>query len=154
MQPKEKLTDVDVSVHAQRAAGRVNGDNKLHRIFDAPKPTPWQRFFKWENLTVAGREVKGFIISPTIAAILLTAFLGMAGWAYKTSTADQRETLIAITEMKTMLNERTNTFKEQQATMRGELDTERRVAELQREKQRDEIRDMKAVLEQRGIRVQ
>lgn len=141
-------------IHGVPTTGRENDEKELQDITHTPELPWYHRYFKWENLTVAGREVKGFVISPTIAAILLTAFLGMAGWAYKTSTADQRETLIAITEMKTMLNERTNTFRDQQSQMRNELDTERRVAELQREKQRDEIRDMKAVLEQRGIRVQ
>lgn len=146
--------NVDVHTRAIRAAERTNGSGRLQAIVDAPEVSWWRKYFKWENLTVAGKEVKGFIVTPTIAAVLLAAFLGAVGWAYKSSTTDQRETLIAITEMKTMLNERTNSFREQQAQMRNELDTERRVAELQREKQRDEIRDMKAALQQRGIRFQ
>lgn len=149
---------MDDSVNAryvENARARTSSDNGRAPIsLHVPQLSIWQRYFKWENLTVGGREVKGFVVSPTIAAILLSAFLGMAGWAYKSSTADQRETLIAITEMKTMLNERTNAFRDQQASMRSEFDSERRVAELQREKQRDEIRDMKAALQQHGVKFQ
>lgn len=90
---------------------------------------------------------KGFVITPQVAGILLGAFLAVLGWAYKSNTADQRETRDAIIEMKTMLNERTTTFKEQQAELKGQVETERQVATLQREKQRDEIRDMKAELQ-------
>jgi hypothetical protein len=146
---------VDVHTHALRAEDRTRANGRLHRALDAPQVKWWHRFFKWEpNLTVANKVIeKGFVITPQIAGILLVAFLSVLGWAYKSNTADQRETRDAIIEMKTMLNERTQTFKEQQAEIKSQMDTERRVAEIQREKQRDELRDMKVALQLKGIRV-
>lgn len=120
------------------------------------QPTVRERlasYFQWEALTVAGREVKGFIVSPTIAAILLTAFLGMAGWAYKSSTADSRETLIAITEMKTMLNERTHNFEREQDKMETKLDNEVKLAQMQREADAKKKTQLLLALRAKGITI-
>lgn len=146
---------VDVRTHAQKAADRVSTNGRLREAEPVTIPTWYKRLFRWETIIMPHKTVdKGFVVTPTIAAVLLAAFLGAVGWAYKSNTADQRETRDAIIEMKTMLNERTQTFKEQQAKIESDLATERRVAELQREKQRDEVRDMKAALQQSGIKVQ
>lgn len=115
--------NVDVSVRADRAKQRNRNGHRLEVAAvspepDAPLPTKsWRDFFRWENLTVDGREVKGFVVSPQIAGIFLVAFLGMLGWAYKSTTADSRETLKAITRMETLLEERTRTFERGQDKM-------------------------------------
>jgi len=153
------VENVDATRHSIRATERArassNGQRPLHSIPILTASTEWWRkYFQWENLTVAGRNLeKGFVLTPTIAAVLLAAFIGAVGWAYKSNTSDQRDTRDAIIEMKTLLNERTQTFKEQQAEIKNDLATERRVAELQREKQRDEMRDVKAAMSQKGIRL-
>lgn len=119
------------------------------------KESWWERNFKWEkNLTVAGRTLeKGWVVPQQLGIALIVVILGVIGWAYKSSTADQRETRDSIIRMETMLNERTQTIKEQQAKFEEKLETEKRIGELQREKQNNEIRDMKAALGQKGIRV-
>lgn len=100
----------------------------------------------------SGRTIeKGFVVSPQIAGIFLVAFLGMLGWAYKSSTADSRETLIAITEMKTMLNERTQKFNENQAKLEAELKDERSIAALHREKAKEKQTELIFALKEKGI---
>lgn len=109
---------------------------------------------RWETLTVAGRTIeKGFVISPQIAGILLVAFIGMAGWAYKSSTAESRETLKAITRMETMLDERTRNFDKEQARLEQKLETEKNVGQLQREKANNEIAMMKLAMQAKGIQI-
>ena len=102
---------------------------------------------------MAGREVKGWVVPQPLGVALLVVLLGAVGWAYKSSTADQRETLISITRIETMLDERTKTFKEQQAELKAEMKDEHAVAALQREQQDKELRSMKAALEQKGIKL-
>lgn len=120
---------------------------------DPPETSWWSKNFKWESLTMpSGRTIeKGFVVSPQIAGIFLVAFLGMVGWAYKSSTADSRETLIAITEMKTMLNERTRVFNEQQTKLESELKDERSIAALHREKAKEKQSELIYALKEKGI---
>lgn len=139
---------MDATIRTHSSAS-TNGN--LHRIVDTPELKWWQRLFKWEDLTVAGREVKGFVISPTIATMLLSALLGMAAWAYKTSTTDSRETLVAITRMETMLTERTTNFKEQQAELKHMLEEEKNVARMYREDESKKKVALLWALKQRGI---
>ena len=151
----ESTLNVDVHTRSLRAADRVkNGNGSLQQTLDVPQTSWWHNYFKWETLTVAGRTVeKGFVISPAIAGILLASLLGMAGWAYKSSTADGRETRDSIIRMETLLNERTQTIKEQQAKFEQKLDSEKRIAELQREIQRDELRNIQTALSRKGIQI-
>lgn len=153
---KDLVDDVsDVHTHAIDARRRLNGNPKpLQVALDKPQVSWRQRYFKWENLTVAGREVKGFVVSPTIAAVLLASFIGAVGWAYKSNTADQRETLISITRIETMLDERTKNFDKEQAKLESKIETEHNVAELQREQARKEMMEVKLALQQRGIKLQ
>lgn len=143
--------DVDVSVRREKARkwARANGEPRV--VFESPQPPWWHKYFTWErNLIVAGRSVeKGWVVPQPLGVALIVLMLGVVGWAYTSNTKDARDTRESIIRMETMLNERTQTFKEQQAELRQQFDTERRVAELQREKQRDEIRDMRASLPQK-----
>lgn len=92
---------------------------------------------------MAGKVVeKGFVITPGIAAVLLAAFLGVLGWAYKSSTADSRETRDSIIRMETMLNERTRTFNEQQAKLEAEVKEERDMGRIYREDQNRKIMEL------------
>lgn len=153
--------DVDVTTRRFKAREWARANGELPRI-EPPDPggstypppiSGWRKYFRWENLTVAGREVKGWVVPQQLGIALIVLILGVIGWAYKSNTSDQRETRDAIIEMKTMLNERTQTFKEQQAEFKEQLDTERRIAELQREQQRNETHELKAALRQSGIRI-
>lgn len=154
MRRENELDVPNVHDHTLEARHRTNnGGGRLHRVFDEPELKWWQRYFQWENLTVGNREVKGFVVSPAIAAILLTAFLGAVGWAYKSNTEDSRNTRDAIIRMETVLNERTTAFKEQQAKAEKALEDERTIAQLQREKQAEKYMQIVWALKQRGITV-
>lgn len=132
-----------------------NGRDTATNMHDTLLPSGWRRIFHWETLIVSGRTVeKGFVVTPVIAGVLLAAFIGAVGWAYKSNTADQRQTLISLTRIETMLDERTKSFDKEQAKLESQLETEHSVAEMQREKQRDEMRNMKAAIQQRGIKIQ
>lgn len=107
---------------------------------------------------MAGREVKGFVVTPamavTLSVVLLTTFLGAIGWAYKSSTADSRETRDAVIRMETLLNERTRNFERQQDKAEAELKDERTLSQLHRENEDKKLRDIKSALEQKGIHVE
>lgn len=133
-----------------------NGSSAARTLQEAlhlPKQSWWSKYFKWENnLTVAGKTVeKGWVVPQQLGIAMIVVVLGVVGWAYKSGTADQRETRDSIIRMETMLNERTQTIKEQQAKFEEQLETEKRIGELQREQQNDKLRDMKAALSQKGI---
>lgn len=100
----------------------------------------------------SGRTIeKGFVISPQIAGIFLVALLGMAGWAYKSSTADSRETRDSIIRMETMLNERTRTFEREQDKAAAELKDEIKLASMYRENENKKRTEMIYALRQKGI---
>lgn len=62
----------------------------LQGTFDEPF---WKRYFKWENLTVAGREVKGLVITPTMGLTLFLAIAGVVGaMHYRTADAIHAQT--------------------------------------------------------------
>jgi len=102
---------------------------------------------------VNGKEVKGFVVTPAIAAtvvgVMLSTVLGVMVWSYESNTRDSRDTLKAITRMETLLEERTRTFKEEQDKIERaqkdqakEISDEKELAALQREKQNERIRDL------------
>lgn len=68
-----------------------------------PALTLWERFtqiFRWENLIVGGKEVKGFVVPQWAAVILLTAIIGGAGFMYRgisTEQTFQHDALIKLT---------------------------------------------------------
>jgi hypothetical protein len=148
---QNELNVQNVATRRKEAREWARATGELPRI-ESPV-SGWRKWFTWETLTVAGRTVeKGWVVPQPLGIALIVVMLGGIGWAYRSSTEDSKATLKAMTRIETLLDERTTTFKEQQAQLRSELETERRVAELQREKQRDEIRDLKASLPQKRNR--
>lgn len=59
-------------IRATDARDRVRANGSLPRFVSLPTTT-WRDYFKWENLTVAGREIKGFVVSPFLAGLITTA---------------------------------------------------------------------------------
>lgn len=110
---KEKDLNVNVHTRALRAAERTNGDSgRLPEVFDSPEPKWWQRYFKWETLTVAGRTIeKGLVLTPTMGLTVVLAIAAMMGTMYwrmsdrieakDSAYQQQRDMLIEIkTELK------------------------------------------------------
>lgn len=148
---------MNVLLHAQRARERVKANGKpngeLHDVLHHDLPLPWWRkLFKWENLTVAGRNIeKGLVLTPPMVLLLIATFLGALGYAYKSSTADSRETRDAVIRMETMLNERTRNFERQQDKMEQKLDNEVKLGEMRREQEATKRATLLATLRQKGI---
>ena len=103
---------------------------------------------------MSGKEVKGFVVSPGIAVVLLGALLSVVGWAYTSNTKDSRETHDAVIRMETMLNERTQHFKEQQAEFKAELKDERTLSQLHRENQDKQQMKTALALKAKGINIE
>jgi len=103
---------------------------------------------------VSGKEVKGFVVSPGIAVVLLGALLSVVGWAYTSNTKDSRETHDAVIRMETMLNERTQRFKDEQAEFKAKLEDERTLAKLQRDNQDKQLVKMLIALKAKGINIE
>lgn len=93
-----KEFDVDVRTHAQRAADRAATNGKLPRIVHPTEVLPrdtvtfWERikrsFPTLEDLLVAGREVKGLVVTPTMGLTIVLAIATMMGGLYW-RTSDQ-----------------------------------------------------------------
>lgn len=157
---RAQISQVDAKGHAQEARERTRAARRLQAVEQAVEPQKpaathpqwWHKYFHWEPLTLEnGRTVeKGFVITPGIAAVFLAAFLGVLGWAYKSSTADSRETRDSIIRMETMLNERTRTFNEQQAKLDAEMKEERDMGRVYRERQNEKMTELSAALKQNG----
>lgn len=65
----------------------------------------WRKWFRWENLLVAGREVKGFVVPGWAAGVLLAAVVGAFGFMYNQNQT-QREMLIRLDERLIERNDR------------------------------------------------
>jgi hypothetical protein len=86
-------------VNAHRTAfkqhGRSNGANIiLPEILLPPAGSWWERFkgaFKWENLTVAGRDVKGIVVTPAMGLTIVLALGGLLGAGYRSLQGDIAE---------------------------------------------------------------
>lgn len=86
----------------------------LQESFDTRPVSLWERLFKGEELIVAGREVRGFVVSPfaaglitTVVGVLLAASITITITLYSSMSTQigfQRDMLI---EMKTRLEEKT-----------------------------------------------
>ncbi len=67
----------------------------------------WERVIpKWEKLIVEGREVKGFVISPAIAGIVLVFILGLCStiyWRLSDQMSSQHDLII---ELRTSLKDK------------------------------------------------
>lgn len=114
MEPAQKLSDnVDVSIRAQRAHDRTNGNSgRLHRVLDIPEPVTNERDTLWkrikdafptpEEIQVGTRQVTGFVIPHWAAGVTLAAILTCMGFLYS-RLSDQRDMLIVL---QTKLEER------------------------------------------------
>lgn len=97
-----------------------------------------EKLFKPENLTVAGREVKGFVIPHWAAGVLLAAILGGMGYMYRSFSGEQQVQREMLIEMKTELR----LAKEHELEYRNEFKTKLNVQQLQIE----QLNLMKAIL--------
>jgi hypothetical protein len=138
-----------VDVHARTLQSRhrlrpANGKQDPLHVTEFTEAAPWwslDRWLNWETLTVAGREVKGFVVSPfaaglvtTIIGVLLAASITVTVGLYSsmsTQIQDQRDMLI---EMKTRLEERTNAAKEVESKRDREQHDAEETAKVFREK--------------------
>lgn len=146
-----KELDVNVATRRIKAREWARSNGEMQGIV-LPNPQWWHKYFKWEHLTVAGRNIeKGFVVTPTIAAVLLASLIGGLGWYYKSSTADSRETRDAVIRMETLLNERTRTFESDQAEIKAQLQNEVKLGSMYREMQVKKDLDLKWALRQKGI---
>lgn len=94
---------------------------------------------------------KGWVVPQPLGIALIVLVLGAIGWAYRGSTADNRETRDSIIRMETMLNERTRVFNEQQAKLEKKLEDEVKLASMYREDDAKEKIELRLSLKQRGI---
>lgn len=112
------MQNQQVNVHdrALRAAARTMGvSGTLQPQMQRGEPEPlqpwWKQYFRWENLTVAGRNIeKGWVVPQPLGIALLLVILGGVGSLYwritdkqieadKTATArymEQREMMIRL----------------------------------------------------------
>lgn len=109
----------------------------MHR--DLPRPW-WRKLFTWENLVVAGREVKGLVITPTMGLTLFLAIAGTVGaMHYRTADAltvqsqEMRQIRDMTIEMKARLDERTNHQKEAESKREREQRDSEEIAKVWRE---------------------
>jgi hypothetical protein len=67
----------------------------------------WERIIpRWENLIVSGREVKGIVVSPGMAAVVLSFILGLSAtiyWRLSDQMAVQHDLII---ELRTSLKDK------------------------------------------------
>lgn len=104
----------DVHTHSREARRRTNGTGKLHGIGHAPQVVAteslWEQLKRSlptpEELIVAGRAVKGIVITPTMGLTIVLAIATMMGglyWRMSDQIADkdsayqqQRDMLVEI----------------------------------------------------------
>lgn len=72
----------------------------------------WERWFTLENLTVAGREVKGFVVPGWAAGVILASMIGAFGFMYSQNQT-QKEMLIRLDERLIERNDRDRERKEE-----------------------------------------
>jgi len=116
MRAENKLDNVDVHNRAIKASERVSTNGiRLQDALHLPHPTPeswFSKTFKWENLTVAGREVKGFVIPQWAAIVLLGAIISAVGVMYN-QNQNQREMLIRLDQKLTDKNDHDTEFRQE-----------------------------------------
>lgn len=142
---KELVNDVDVHARTQETRRRTHSNNgSLHRIGFEPEVlqpvTLWERIRSTltEELEVAGRQVKGFIVPHWAAGVLLATILGCVGFMYS-QISGQRDMLIRLS---TQLEERDKHENE----YRQEFKTKLNVQQLQIDLQSKELVAVKTVL--------
>lgn len=89
------LAQVERSV-VTKTNGHSSAAKVLQDALHLPRPLSfWERHFKTEDLTVAGRQVSGFVVPHWAAGVLLAAILGCMGFMYS-RLSDQRDMLIRL----------------------------------------------------------
>ena len=96
--------DVNVHEHTIRARERNRQQRGLQGIMHQPAQSWWERWLpQWEDLVVAGREVKGLVVTPAMGLTIILAVGGIAGWWYKQSMSDYREQRDILIELRTRM---------------------------------------------------
>lgn len=115
---------MNAHVEARQAAERIRKSRNglagtLH--LPEPQPLPWyKRLLEPENLIVAGREVKGIVVTPAMGLTLILALGGLLGAGYKSLASDiseqrkeARESRDLMIEVKTRLEMKDNYDKQE-----------------------------------------
>jgi hypothetical protein len=133
------LTQVEKS-HFTNAGNGASAATVLAEALHLPRKPWWERLFTWEKLSVAGKEVKGLVVTPTMG---LTIFLALGtvigGMYYRTTGAieqqsqEMRDIRDMTIEMKTRLDERTSAQKEAESERKREQRAEQDEARIWRE---------------------
>lgn len=93
----------NATVKATTTSPESNGvQQPLHGIFHAvqPEPLPWyKRIFQWEDLIVAGKEVKGFVIHPIFASAIVGLIVTL-GLSFRSELSWQHDQLITLSTQK------------------------------------------------------
>lgn len=129
---------MSAKVHELVPPTSPNGSKHDPKSLQLPLPTWRERIvgaFQWENLIVSGREVKGFVVSPAIAGIILAFMLGLAAtiyWRVTDQIQGQRDLII---ELKTSLKEKAERDVEYRAEVKSTLAVYKVYIDNLREKQ-------------------
>jgi len=106
---------------AKLSEGKSSADKPLQKSYQG---SIWERIkarFEPENLIVSGREVKGIVVSPAIAGIILAFMLGLTAtiyWRVTDQIQGQRDLII---ELKTSLKEKADRDAEYRAETKSTL---------------------------------
>lgn len=94
-----------------------------------PYQEPWWERLKtrlhWKDLIVNGKEVKGFIISPAMASVVLAFTLGLGAtiyWRLSDQIQGQRDLII---ELRTSLKDKTDSETEYRREVKESLATQK-----------------------------
>jgi hypothetical protein len=103
MRDEKELNVSNVTIHATRARVRVAGTNGQMQdtlLLPQPEPLPWyRRIFLWEDLIVANREVKGFVIHPIFASAIVGLIVTL-GLSFRSELNWQHDQLVILATQK------------------------------------------------------
>ncbi len=101
-QQVENVSDVSQRSQQVRSELKQHSGNGMSGVLHLPQPPilHWYNLNRWisltwENLVVAGREIKGFVIPQWAAGVLLAAIVSAFAFMYMQNQA-QRELLIRL----------------------------------------------------------
>ncbi len=126
--------------HAYETQQEVSNGNLVANFplqKDLPTRSTLANWFlpRWETLIVAGREVKGFVVTPAIAGVILAFMLGLAAtiyWRVSDQIQGQRDLII---ELRTSLKEKAEHEAENRAEVKDTLALHKVYIDNLREKQ-------------------
>lgn len=121
------LDNVRMSAQAQTVHNfpRAEPREDVNPLPQVSLPQRIKSLFTWEDLVVAGRAVKGFVVSPGIAAVVLAFILGLGGtiyWRLSDQIQNQRDLIV---EMRTTLREKSEQEKEYRLEVKQTLATQK-----------------------------